>query len=163
MTCESYFVDLIPSQKEPDNEEQKGDIMKPKRKRSQNVAKDKLCDREFNEVKGNGRQMPCSADTREKPETDIQRKLALQQRVRLEDCYTWQCTDCPSVLATLQELKDHHRLAHDQAVRFQCVECAKVYAVYRKFTRHVRLHRNHGKYRYTVVGCFYGLIINTME
>lgn len=94
-------------------------------------------------------QMSDYADTREGPETDIQGKVALQQRVWLEDCYIWQCTDCPTVFATLQELKDHHRLAHDQAVRFQCVECAKVYAVYKKFTRHVRLHRNRGKYRYS--------------
>lgn len=69
------------------------------------------------------------------------------KRVRLEDCYTWQCTDCPVVLASLQELKEHHIDVHSQSVRYQCIECAKVYAVYNKFTRHVRLHRNHGKYR----------------
>lgn len=91
--------------------------------------------------------MSDTADTIKGPETDLPGKASLRQRVRLEDCYTWQCTDCPTVLATLQELKDHHHLVHDQAVHFQCVECAKVYTVYKKFTRHVRLHRNHGNYR----------------
>ncbi|PSN48136.1 hypothetical protein C0J52_05797 [Blattella germanica] len=70
-----------------------------------------------------------------------------QQRVRLEVAYTWQCTDCPSILTTLQELKEHHNTVHDQSERYQCIECAKVYTVYKKFTRHVRLHRDHGKYK----------------
>jgi hypothetical protein len=143
---ESYFIDLIPPQSQPEKEEG-GEVLKPeRRRRSQNVVKHDIA---LNEVKGDGIQVSGVSDTREGSETDVQQKEALQQRVRLEDCYTWQCTDCPTVLATLQELKDHHHLAHGQPVRFQCIECAKVYAVYKKFTRHVRLHRNHGKYRYS--------------
>jgi hypothetical protein len=143
-----FFLELIPPQHQPENEKEREEVLKPsRRRRSQSAVKDKLCGRAFNEIKRNGMQMSDSASNKEGPEADIHGKVALQQRVRLETCYTWQCTDCPVVLATLQELKDHHHQAHDQAVRFQCVECAKVYAVYRKFTRHVRLHRNHGKYR----------------
>ena len=73
---------------------------------------------------------------------------AKEKRIRLEDCYTWQCTDCPIVAESLQELKQHHTDVHNQSVKFQCIECAKVYSVYKKFTRHARLHRNCGKYKY---------------
>jgi predicted nucleic acid-binding Zn ribbon protein len=123
--------------------------LKPERgRRSQNVVKRKLCDKVLKETKGPGVQIPDSTGTKEGSDTGIRQKESLRRRVRLEDCYTWQCTDCPTVLATLQELKEHHRLAHEQTVRFQCIECAKVYTVYKKFTRHVRVHRNSGKYRY---------------
>ncbi|XP_021914432.1 uncharacterized protein LOC110827256 isoform X2 [Zootermopsis nevadensis] len=133
--------ELLPPQQQPGNEGEREEVLKPTRRRSQ------LYDEDFNKFKGNGVQMSDTADTIKGPETDLPGKASLRQRVRLEDCYTWQCTDCPTVLATLQELKDHHHLVHDQAVHFQCVECAKVYTVYKKFTRHVRLHRNHGNYR----------------
>ncbi|KAJ9588194.1 hypothetical protein L9F63_018458 [Diploptera punctata] len=70
-----------------------------------------------------------------------------QKRIRLEKIYTWQCTDCPAVLATRHELEAHHCDVHNQLPRFQCVDCAKVFTAYMKLSRHVRLHRNHGKYR----------------
>lgn len=116
-------------------------------RRIQNVVKHKLCDEALSEATERGMRISDSAGTKDGPDSGRQ-KETLRRRVRLEDYYTWQCTDCPTVLATLQELKEHHHLTHDQTVRFQCNECAKVYAVYKKFTRHVRVHRNSGKYRY---------------
>lgn len=131
-----------------ENVEEREEALKPERgKKSQNVVKRKLCNKALKEAEGHGMQIPDSTGAKEGSDTGIRQKETLRRRVRLEDCYTWQCTDCPTILATLQELKEHHRLAHDQTVRFQCIECAKVYAVYKKFTRHVRVHRNSGKYR----------------
>lgn len=62
--------------------------------------------------------------------------------------YPWQCTDCPVVLASLQELRNHHQTLHHQPPNFKCVQCAKVYTRYRSFARHVKLHRNPKKFRY---------------
>jgi hypothetical protein len=61
--------------------------------------------------------------------------------------YPWQCTDCTVVLSTLQELRAHHQMEHNQLPNFKCIQCAKVYTRYRSFARHVKLHRNPKKFR----------------
>lgn len=61
--------------------------------------------------------------------------------------YSWQCTDCTVVLPTLQELRTHHQMEHNQPPNFKCIQCAKVYTRYRSFARHVKLHRNPKKFR----------------
>lgn len=61
--------------------------------------------------------------------------------------YPWQCTDCTVVLSTLQELRTHHQMEHNQLPNFKCIQCAKVYTRYRSFARHVKLHRNPKKFR----------------
>lgn len=61
--------------------------------------------------------------------------------------YPWQCTDCTLVLSTLQELRTHHQMEHNQLPNFKCIQCAKVYTRYRSFARHVKLHRNPKKFR----------------
>nr|CAD7202931.1 unnamed protein product [Timema douglasi] len=69
--------------------------------------------------------------------------------------YPWQCTDCTSILPTLQELRTHHQVKHSQLPNFKCVQCAKVYTRYRSFARHVKLHRNPKKFRCEECGkCF---------
>ncbi|XP_063231926.1 zinc finger protein 792-like [Bacillus rossius redtenbacheri] len=71
------------------------------------------------------------------------------------DGYVWQCTNCPGVLPTLQELRVHHHTQHNQPPNFKCVQCAKVYTRYRSFARHVKLHRNPKKFRCEECGkCF---------
>ncbi|KAK7865144.1 hypothetical protein R5R35_002206 [Gryllus longicercus] len=69
--------------------------------------------------------------------------------------YPWQCTDCPSVLGSLQELRLHHQDVHQQPPTFKCVQCAKTYTRYRSFARHVKLHRNPKKFKCEECGkCF---------
>ncbi|XP_069668817.1 zinc finger protein 391-like isoform X2 [Periplaneta americana] len=123
------------------NQQRKKDVISEQRKeRKRNVVHCKTKRKSFevfkvNKSKGTSKQFQL-----------VTKQGDTLQRVRLDECYSWQCTDCPVVLTSLLELKDHHLKLHGQAVRYQCIECAKVYAVYRKFTRHVRLHRNYGKY-----------------
>ncbi|XP_063224615.1 zinc finger protein 696-like isoform X2 [Bacillus rossius redtenbacheri] len=70
-------------------------------------------------------------------------------RPKLESWYeTWQCSECPAVLGSSDQLRAHYGADHPgHVVRYQCVDCSRVYPDCRKLARHIRVHWNKGKFK----------------